>query len=169
MREEVSRLPEFESFVTARMPALMRYAMALTGSAYAAEDLVQDALVRAGARWEKLGENPEPYVRKIMANARVSLWRRRRREVLVAEPADRPAREVRDKPDELVWAVLATLPRGQRAVLVLRFYEGLSEAETAAVLGCSTGSVKSQTAKAKTKIKAALQAAQAQEEALWTR
>jgi len=78
-------------------------------------------------------------------------------------------KEVRDKPDELVWAVLATLPRGQRAVLVLRFYEGLSEAETAVVLGCSTGSVKSQTAKAKTKIKAALQAAQAQEEALWTR
>lgn len=160
-------MPEFESFVVARMPALLRYAMALTGSQHTAEDLLQDALERAGSRWDRLGEDPEPYIRKMMANARVSLWRRRRREVLVRDPADRPWPEAGGGLEDLVWSLLSTLPAGQRAVLVLRFYEGLSEAETAAVLGCSTGTVKSQTAKAKAKLKTALEAAQVREDS-WT-
>ena len=164
----VSGVPEFESFLNARMPALLRYAMALTGTRYAAEDLLQDALARAGSRWERSGDDPEPYIRKMMANAQVSLWRQRRREVLVPDTADQPGPDEASAREGLVWSVLATLPRGQRAVLVLRFYEGLSEAETAAVLSCSTGSVKSQTAKAKAKVKAALGTADTQEDS-WTR
>jgi RNA polymerase sigma-70 factor (sigma-E family) len=151
--------PEFEPFVSARLPALVRFATALSGDPARADDLVQDALERAGARWSTVRglDNPEAYVRKVIVNRHVSIWRRTRHEVLTALPADRAARaEPATGPASALWDVLATLPRGQRAVLVLRYYEDLSEAEIAAVLGCSVGSVKSQAAKAKHKVRAAL-------------
>lgn len=150
--------PAFDAFVRARTPALLRFAHALTGDPHTAADLVQDALVRTGIRWSRLDRqgNPEAYVRRAILNGRTSRWRKLRRETLVdslpepAPAAPPPAR------DEQLWQLLATLPPRQRAVLVLRYYEDQSEAQIAAALGCSPGTVKSQASKALAKLRAAL-------------
>jgi RNA polymerase sigma-70 factor (sigma-E family) len=146
----------FEDFVYARSGSLLRTAFLLTGENTAeAEDLLQVALERAYRHWPtvcKSGE-PELYVRKILANASVDRWRRlaRRpeRPLSAAGPGplvpDRTA-QVLDR-DYLLRA-LARLPAQQRAVLVLRYFDDLSEAQTAQMLGCSLGTVKSQTARA---------------------
>ena len=147
--------PTFEAFARARLANLMRFGYALTGSQDSAADLVQDALVRTGLRWSRLhAADPEGYVRRVMVNTHISWWRRRRREQLTASPPDvsyeTPVR------DDSMWLLLATLPPRQRAVLVLRYYEDLSEAQIATVLGCSTGTVKSQSARAIGKLRAVL-------------
>src|SRR5207237_9556640 len=115
----------------------------------AAADLVQDALERTGLAWPRVvrKDDPEGYVRRAMVNRHTSNWRRRHREHLVAEPPDVPY-EPMTAYDAAIWAELGTLPRRQRAVLVLRFYEDLTERQTAALLGCSLGTVKSQSSKA---------------------
>ena len=143
---------DFARYVQQRMPALLRFGYALTGDPHEAEDLVQDALERAGVRWKALtrtGEGPDAYVRRIMANRRISRWRRRRRETLVAEVPDRGQAGRDPLEGEPLWQALRQLPLRQRTVIVLRYYEDCSEAEIAAVLGVSAGTVKSQAAKAR--------------------
>jgi RNA polymerase sigma-70 factor (sigma-E family) len=146
----------FEAFAAARIPSLLRFGFALAGSTVEAEDLVQEALVRLASRWESVTAvgSPEPYVRRTMVNLHVSWWRSRRREWLRADP---PERVIIDSlPNRDLWVALRKLPPRQRAVVALRYLEDLTEAETAAVLGCSVGTVKSQTAKAITKLRPTL-------------
>lgn len=141
-------------FIAARSPALVRSAVLLTGDEALAQDLVQVALAKTWSRWDRIvrQDAPEAYVRRVLVSTFISWSRRRwRGERPVAELP-----EVRDLRDDLdaadlrvcVNAALATLPSRQRATLVLRYFDDLSEAQTAAVLGCSVGTVKSQTAKA---------------------
>jgi RNA polymerase sigma-70 factor (sigma-E family) len=140
----------FREFVLARGSALSRAAYLLTGDPSSAEELVQSALVKAALRWRRVtaAGNPEAYVRRIIVNEHISWWRRfGRREVAepdpqrhrLADPADGTARRLD------LAAALARLPKRQRAVIVLRFYQDLSEADTAEALSCSVGTVKSQT------------------------
>ncbi len=149
---------DFEEFVAGRATALLRYAHVLTGDAYRAEDLVQSALASCYRRWSRVrpGE-AERYVRKAILNAHLSWWRRpaRRREATTADVSALASASVAvasadtalDDRDE-VWRALATLPPRQRAVLVLRYYEDLTEEETAYQLDVTVGTVKSQHAKA---------------------
>jgi RNA polymerase sigma-70 factor (sigma-E family) len=142
---------DFSEYVTQRLPSLLRFGYALTGNPHDAGDLVQEALERVGVRWAGLGRDgasPDAYVRRTMVNARTSRWRRRRAETLVAEIPDRGVR-TRDRfDDEPLWQALRELPARQRAVIVLRYYENLSEAEIATTLGITAGTVKSQAARA---------------------
>lgn len=143
-----------------RGPALSRRAYLLTGDHQLAEDLVQTALSRAYARWSRIvvGGDPEAYLRRIMINERTSWWRRRRYETVVSGGVGDLSDAVRGTPgaDEAdrvsqrvaLLAALAHLSPRQRAIVVLRYYEDLSVAETAELLGCSTGTVKSTTADA---------------------
>ena len=147
--------PTFDAFARARMANLLRFGFALTGSQDQAADLVQDALVRTGLRWTRVrSADPEGYVRRAMVNAHISWWRRRRREELTGTPPDTGYEAPRR--DDSIWQLLAQLPPRQRAVLVLRYYEDLSEAQIAEVLGCSVGTVKSQSARAIAKLRATL-------------
>ncbi|MGM1058177.1 SigE family RNA polymerase sigma factor [Saccharothrix sp. Mg75] len=149
---------DFAEFARVSLPGLLRYAHALTGNPHDAADLVQTALEKVGARWEPVRRRGDPlaYVRRSVANANASRWRRRRREDLVAEPPDAPVHGVDRLEHEPLWQALRALPPGQRAVVVLRFYEGLSEAEIARTLGVSAGTVKSQNSKAMATLRARL-------------
>ena len=155
-------LASFEEFVTTRSDALLRYGYVLTGDPHQAADLVQDALVRLRGAWSRVHkkQDPEGYVRVIMARRHVSIWRRRRRERLMGELPDTgyadPGLE-RAHGDAGLWQALATLPRRQRAVLVLRYYEGLTDAEIARTLGISTSTVRSQASRALGKLRAGWQ------------
>lgn len=142
----------FRDFVAERGPALLRTAFLLTGDRGRAEDLLQTALERVYRRWGRLGRGsmdyPHAYVRRTLANLATDCWRRR--VVLIEEPtAELPDIALADSTDavdarQVLWTALLSLPQRQRAVLVLRYWEDLSEAETAAVLSCSAGTVKSQ-------------------------
>jgi RNA polymerase sigma-70 factor (sigma-E family) len=152
----------FEDFVRARSDSLLRTALLLTGQRRAeAEDLLQLALERAYRHWPKIcgSEGPERYVRRILASASTDRWRRLARRPEHAMPAgggpvvpDRTS-EIADR-DYLLRA-LAALPPRQRAVLVLRYFDDLSEVETAGVLGCSLGTVKSQAARGLARLRVA--------------
>ena len=141
----------FEEFVAARSARLLRVCYLLTRDWAAAEDLLQTALAKAWFGWDRIRNEPEAYVRAVIANTYASWWRRRwRAELPTAQLPERAAAEVVydvDDRDEM-WAALGRLPRRQRAVVVLRFYEDLSERQTADALGVSVGTVKSQTSKA---------------------
>jgi RNA polymerase sigma-70 factor (sigma-E family) len=145
---------EFDSFVRARSAALLRSAYLLTGDQHLSEDLVQAALARTHRAWRRLHEagNAEAYARRTMYHLQVSWWRRGRvAEVLPGEIPDR--RPALDDADRTVLrltlrAALLKLSAKQRAVLVLRFFEDRTEAETAELLGVTVGTVKSQTTKA---------------------
>ncbi|GII91628.1 SigE family RNA polymerase sigma factor [Sinosporangium siamense] len=136
----------FREFVTSRWQALLRTACLLTGDDDRAEDLLQVALVRVHRRWNRI-DDPELYVRRVVINLNNSWWRRRRvQEQLMGVVPDTPGAEPQEAlavRDELWRAVLALPPR-MRAVLVLRYFEDLPEAEVARLMGCSLGSVKSQ-------------------------
>jgi RNA polymerase sigma-70 factor (sigma-E family) len=143
---------DFGEFVRASLPGLLRYGHALTGNPHDAADLVQTVLEKIGSRWthvqRKTGD-PLAYIRRSMANAHISRWRRTRRENLVAELPDiQPVTPADPFEHEPLWQALRDLPPRQRAVIVLRYYEGLSEAEIAEALGVSQGTVKSQASKA---------------------
>jgi RNA polymerase sigma-70 factor (sigma-E family) len=144
-------LSDFAQYVTLRLPALLRFGHALTGNPHDASDLVQDALERVGSRWSSIDHDQgtaDAYVRRTMVNARTSRWRRRQRETLVAQIPD-VGLHPRDRfDDQPLWIALRALPARQRAVIVLRYYEDLSEAEIAHTLGISTGTVKSQASRA---------------------
>ena len=136
----------FDEFVTGRGPALLRFAYLLSGDYGLAEDLVQGALVKAHRRWAgNLGADyPEAYVRRIIINDFTS-WRRRSSQVVVGQVPDTPYGDAADTvaDRDLMWRALSGLPRRQRAVLVLRYYEHQSNAQIAAVLGCAEGTVRS--------------------------
>jgi len=145
----------FDAFVRTRMPELLRFAHMLTGNPDAAADLVQDALERALDAWPRIRnhEDPEGYVRRIMVNRNVSIWRRRRREYLVEGVPDQAHHDDPPMLDPELRAALAALPPRQRTVLVLRYGEDLSERQVAEMLGCSVGTVKSQAFKALAKLR----------------
>jgi RNA polymerase sigma-70 factor (sigma-E family) len=133
----------FEQYVAERRPALVRTAYLLCGDVHLAEDLVQSALVKAVGHWKRIGDHPEPWLRKVMVHDHISRWRRHRgRERLTYAVPDGPAGEAGRDLD--LAAALARLAPRQRAVVVLRYYEDLTEQETARVLGVSVGTVKSQ-------------------------
>ena len=148
----------FDDFVAARADALMRYAYVLTGDPHDAADLLQETLVRVRAAWNGIvnKHEPEGYVRTAMARLHISAWRRRRRERLTPEPPERPYSDLglaRAEGDDGLWLALGRLPRKQRAVLVLRYYESLSDVEIAGVLGISRGTVRSQASRALDKLR----------------
>ncbi len=139
-------LASFDAFVQGRYSALYRTAYALTGSHHDAEDLLQTALMKAAGVWGRVHERPEPYVRRIMYHENISRWRRRRlREDPVEVPPDRAQRYVDTDLRLTFERALSRLTPKQRTVLVLRFYEDLTEVQAAAVMGIRPGTVKSQT------------------------
>ncbi|GAA4702343.1 SigE family RNA polymerase sigma factor [Nocardioides conyzicola] len=134
----------FRAFVLARTPALSRTAYLLTGNAHLAEDLVQTALFKAAKSWGRIQGDPEPYVRRILYTQNVSWWRSRRhvREHRLGaydEAATHPDTDLRLSLEQ----ALARLTTRQRTVLVLRYFEDLTEVQTAATLGIGAGTVKS--------------------------
>jgi RNA polymerase sigma-70 factor (sigma-E family) len=135
----------FEEFVLARRTALLRTAYLLTASHDDAEDLVQVTLVRCVPKWRKLADRPEPYVRQVLARESVSRWRSRRWRETSVEAVPEHAGTADRHDDRLVLqrALLSLAPR-QRAVIVLRYYEDLTEKQTADQLGIAVGTVKSQ-------------------------
>lgn len=143
---------EFQAYMAARWPVLVRTAFLLTGDRFLAEDLAQTALTRVYASWRRVRrvDDVDAYVRRVMVNANSGRFRKRRVvERLVAVPADGRS-HVPHEPlaqRSALMAALAGLPARQRAVVVLRYWEDLSEREVAAVLGCSVGTVKSQASK----------------------
>jgi RNA polymerase sigma-70 factor (sigma-E family) len=139
----------FEEFAATRLPAVLRFAGVLTADRALAEDVVQEVLIRASKRWDRLQtlDQPELYVRKMIVNEYLS-WRRRNWRLLptgtAIETGDRAspdyAREHAER--DALLTELGKLPRRQRAVLVLRYYQGLSDSEIAGVLGCTPGTVR---------------------------
>ena len=143
--------PTFEEYVAARGRALWRSAWLLTGDAHLADDLVQTALVKCWRRWNRIARDGavDGYVRRVLVTTYVDGRRRRWTGEVPTETLPESARRDPDAAvRQDVVAALATLPRGQRAVVVLRFYDDLTEAQTAAALGISVGTVKSQTSRA---------------------
>ena len=139
----------FTEFVLARQAALLRTAYLLTGHAQDAEDLVQTTLVKIVPQWRRIADDPEAYVRRVLVNENVSRWRRRRWREHATDVLPEGLSHDPDRAELLaVREALRTLAPRQRAVLVLRYYEELTEAETADVLGVSVGTVKSQTSRA---------------------
>jgi RNA polymerase sigma-70 factor (sigma-E family) len=149
---------EFTAYLHARQPSLLRTAYLLTGDRNHAEDILQTSLAKLYLAWDKVRDRDsvDAYVRRIMVNENNSMWRRgwKKREFAtemldLTRVADR---EVRDDYDEgtndVLWQVVQSLPPKARAVVVLRYYEQLTEAEAADVLGISVGTVKSQSSRA---------------------
>jgi RNA polymerase sigma-70 factor (sigma-E family) len=147
---------DFRAFVTARSASLLWFAHLLTGDRHLAEDTVQTALAKTALAWSRVRrkDNPEGYVRRAIVTTHLNAQRRRpwREQPRQFMPDDEQppgllrAEDERDERDAM-WRALAELPPRQRAVLVLRYYEELSEAEISEVLGCSRGTVKSQASK----------------------
>ena len=136
----------FTAFVAARTPALSRTAYLLTGDAHHAEDLVQTALFQAAKAWHRIEGDPEPYVRRILYTQNVSRWRRRGPTEVALGDHDRPGAAQADA--DLRLTIEQGLTDKQRTVLVLRFFEDLTEVETARSLGIGAGTVKSTTRQA---------------------
>jgi RNA polymerase sigma-70 factor (sigma-E family) len=148
------READFTAYLQARQARLLRTAYLLTGDQHQAEDLLQTSLAKLYLAWDRVHdrESVDAYVRRIMVNENNSVWRRawRRREHptdAVPEPGTAPP-SYDEGASAALWAAVQTLPRKARAVVVLRYYEELTEAETAEVLGISVGTVKSQASRA---------------------
>jgi RNA polymerase sigma-70 factor (sigma-E family) len=150
----------FDAFVAARGDALWRSAWLLTGDAHLAEDLVQTALAKTYLSWDRLRDRGaiDAYVRRIIVNENTSMWRRawKRNERSTDQLPDAGTHDPDTDSRDAMWRVVQTLPPKQRAAVVLRYYEDLSEADTAQVLGCSVGNVKSQTSRAVASLRAAV-------------
>jgi RNA polymerase sigma-70 factor (sigma-E family) len=139
----------FHDYVRARTARLSRVAYLLTGDHHLAEDLVQQTLLRVAERWKRISGSgdPDAYVRRVLYTQHVSWWRRARPGLeLRAQPPDRP---VPDPAADILTSLmirraLSRLGKRQRSVLILRYFEDLTEAQTAEVLNCSVGTVKSQ-------------------------
>lgn len=149
---------------------LVRTAYVLTGDHARAEDLVQTALVRTYRAWNRIERRdvPELYARRIVINLHASWWRRvshrsERTTASIPDVAEPDGTEAVDRRDQ-VWRAVLTLPPRMRAIIVLRFLEDLKETETAEVLGCSLGTVKSQTSRALAKLRTHLETVAAAEE-----
>ncbi|WP_345456998.1 SigE family RNA polymerase sigma factor [Nocardioides marinquilinus] len=145
---------EFTAYLHARQPSLLRTAYLLTGDRHVAEDVLQTSLAKLYLAWDKVRDRDsvDAYLRRIMVNENNSLWRRgwkRREHTTEVLPEGDPHHDQHDEGQgAALWDVVQSLPPKARAVLVLRYYEQLSEAETADVLGISTGTVKSQCSRA---------------------
>lgn len=145
----------FDEFAGTRLPAMLRFATALTGDQDLAKDMVQEVLIRVSGRWQKIGQmdRPECYVRKMVVNEYLS-WRRRSWRLIPSEmssqltgcPSPDPADGYIER--QALLAELAKLSRRQRTALVLRYYEGLSDAEIADVMGCTPSTVRGHVFKA---------------------
>jgi len=147
---------DFDAFVAARSQALLRTAYLLSSDWGLAEDLLQTALVKSWFAWRGIEGAPEAYVRRVIVTTYATWWRRRwRGERTVGDFPDAGVSDETgtiDSRDEM-WRAIGALPRRQRAVLVLRYYEDLSEAEIAVALGMSVGTVKSTAARALAKLR----------------
>jgi RNA polymerase sigma-70 factor (sigma-E family) len=143
----------FDEFVTARLPALVRYATALTGDPHSAQEIVQHVMVRLHARWRRISRNdrPEVYVRRAITHEFLS-WRHRwpvRHRAAQGAPSE-------SSDTARVWQHLSGLSRQQRAVLVLSYYEGLQENEIADLLGCTIGTVRGHKSRALASLRGAM-------------
>jgi RNA polymerase sigma-70 factor (sigma-E family) len=154
---------ELHAFLEARWPSLVRFGVLLSGDRGHAEDLVQSALERCWPKWRKItADSPERYLKATMANLAISHARRKRlpevsmdaAKVVPAASSGTDEYAVRDD----LWRALADLPPRMRAVVVLRYVEDLSESQTADALGCSVGTVKSQSSRALARLRGALDA-----------
>ncbi|HEX3824629.1 MAG TPA: SigE family RNA polymerase sigma factor [Mycobacteriales bacterium] len=150
----------FDEFVVRALPDLLAFAHRLTADAAEAEDLVQAALVKSMARWSAIERQDDPfvYVRRVIVNTHITWWRRWSARVTVGSVPERVSAEhtqLAADQDEVRRALLA-LPQRQRAVLVLRFYEDMSEAQIAVALDCRPGTVKSQASRAMATLRRAL-------------
>ncbi|MDP9861886.1 MULTISPECIES: SigE family RNA polymerase sigma factor [Streptosporangium] len=149
----------FGAFVAARGTSLLRVAYLACGDERDAEDLLQTALERTYRKWDRVRhDSPEPYVRRVIVNTAIS--RARRRAILrilpTHTPPELPVGETDVDLRHVLMDALRALPPRQRAVVVLRYWEDLGETQTAEILGCSVGTVKSQASKALTKLRSAL-------------
>ena len=145
---------DFDSWMAARQARMLRTAYLLTGDVHAAEDLTQTTLAKVYLAWDRVSaaRSVDAYARKIMVNEHTSMWRRlwRQREVVSdTRSSDLPVpAEEYDGVAADLWSAVRALPERQRAVIVLRYYEQLSEAETADALGVTPGTIKSQASRA---------------------
>jgi RNA polymerase sigma-70 factor (sigma-E family) len=159
---------DFAEFVAVRWASLYRLAYLLAAAPSDAEDLLQTTLEKAYVRWSRISalEYPEAYVRRMLVTSMVTgrrrLWRGERPTEHLPEGMD-DSIEVGVVDHSLLWPLVCALPHRQRAVIVLRFYEDMSEAQIADTLGCAPGTVKSQTSAAKAALRRALVAAGAGE------
>ena len=165
---------DFRRFVIDSRHRLVRTAYVLTGDYARAEDLVQTALVRTYRAWHRIERRdvPEHYARRIVVHLHAAWWRRiahrsERPVAFVPEVVEADGTEAVDRRDQ-VWRAVLTLPPRMRAIIVLRFLEDLKETETAEVLGCSVGTVKSQTSRALAKLRTQLGTAAVAERAAAT-
>ena len=159
-----ARSEDFRDFVVGRWPRLMRTAFLLTGEQHAAEDLVQSTLEQAYVAWRRVGsaDDPEAYVRRVMINAHARKHRRKLREFLARGDDSGLTHEIADTGDHISRAddrhallkALSKLPPRHRQAVVLRYWEDLTETQTAEAMGCSVGSVKSNAAKGIAKLRA---------------
>lgn len=134
---------DFESWVAVRGQALVRYAYLVCGDESESQDLVQSVLEKAWPRWRSITSegDPEAYLRRAITNGAISRWRRLRRLRLVANP---PVEGIHEAPDtDIAWQLCSELPAGQRAAVVLRFYEDLTYAEIGRVLECPEATARS--------------------------
>ncbi len=143
---------DFDSFVLTRSHALLRTAYFLVQDEGRAEDLLQTALTKAWFAWRRI-EDPEAYVRRIMVTTSASWWRRRWTAETPSEKLPESAGRADQADDQDLWLAIGRLPARQRAVVVLRYLEDRTEAETADLLGCTVGTVKSQCSKALAKLR----------------
>ncbi|WP_448320531.1 SigE family RNA polymerase sigma factor [Streptomyces sp. CO7] len=153
----------FASYVQARRPVLLRTARSLTNDPLDAEDLLQTALARTYVHWDRIADHGalDGYVRRALVNTRTSQWRRRRVEELPSETLPEPREHAAAPADpaerqatrDALWRAVLRLPDRQRAIVVLRYYEDLSEARTAELLGVSVGTVKSALSRALVKLR----------------
>jgi RNA polymerase sigma-70 factor (sigma-E family) len=148
---------DFGAFAVSRWPGLVRLAFGLTGDRWAAEDLAQAALARAYVAWRRVSraEDPDAYLRRILINASHRRFRRNR---VTEEPGDLPEVPVDSQADLVgeraaLLTALRQLPPRQRAVVVLRYWEDLTDTQVAAALGCSPGTVRSQLSRALAKLR----------------
>ncbi|AVH57762.1 MULTISPECIES: SigE family RNA polymerase sigma factor [Streptomyces] len=153
--------PSFASYVKARQPVLLRTARSLTANPSDAEDLLQTALTKTYVVWDRIEDHRalDGYVRRALLNTRTSQWRKRKVDEFACEELPEPEGLPVSDPAEqqalhdAMWRAIAKLPTRQRAMVVLRYYEDLSEAQTAEVLGVSVGTVKSAVSRALGKLR----------------
>jgi RNA polymerase sigma-70 factor (sigma-E family) len=153
--------PSFSSYMKARQPVLLRTARSLTANPSDAEDLLQTALTKTYVAWERIEDHRalDGYVRRALLNTRTSQWRKRKVDEFVCdelpEPEDAHAGDPAEQQalHDAMWRAIMKLPARQRAMVVLRYYEDLSEVQTAEVLGVSVGTVKSAVSRALGKLR----------------
>lgn len=147
---------DFDDWARGRLPRLLQSAYLLTGDQHLAEDLVQTCLEKLCLAWRRIDQNPDAYARTVLHREHIGQWRRHRvRELVTPSPPEvaAPDRTAAVDTRLVLQTALARLTAAQRSVLVLRYFNDLSEAETAVALDCSVGTVKSQTAKALGKLR----------------